>query len=165
MTRFRPCIDLHAGQVKQIVGGTLDSDNMGKLQTNFVSEKPAAHYAKLYKDNGLEGAHVIMLGPGNDEAAKQAIGAWPNGLQVGGGITDKNAAEWIEAGAEKVIVTSFLFPGGQFSQLRLDSILKVLGGDKEKLVIDLSCRRRGKGKWFVAMNKWQTITDMEVNEG
>lgn len=102
MTRFRPCIDLHAGQVKQIVGGTLDSDNMGKLQTNFVSEKPAAHYAKLYKDNGLEGAHVIMLGPGNDEAAKQAIGAWPNGLQVGGGITDKNAAEWIEAGAEKV---------------------------------------------------------------
>lgn len=102
MTRFRPCIDLHAGQVKQIVGGTLDSDNTGKLQTNFVSEKPAAHYAQLYQDNGLEGAHVIMLGPGNDEAAKQAIGAWPKGLQVGGGITDKNAAEWIEAGAEKV---------------------------------------------------------------
>ncbi|KAJ3474362.1 hypothetical protein NLG97_g9880 [Lecanicillium saksenae] len=164
MTRFRPCIDLHAGQVKQIVGGTLDSSNATKLQTNFVSEQPAAHYAQLYKDNALEGAHVIMLGPGNDEAAKQAVGAWPNGLQVGGGITDKNAAEWIEAGAEKVIVTSFLFPGGQFSQLRLDSILKVLGGDKQKLVIDLSCRRRGEGNWFVAMNKWQTITDMEVNE-
>lgn len=102
MTRFRPCIDLHAGQVKQIVGGTLDSSNATKLQTNFVSEQPAAHYAQLYKDNGLDGAHVIMLGPGNEEAAKQAIGAWPNGLQVGGGINDKNAAEWIEAGAEKV---------------------------------------------------------------
>lgn len=102
MTRFRPCIDLHAGQVKQIVGGTLDSSNAGKLQTNFVSEQPAAHYAQLYKDNDLDGAHVIMLGPGNEEAAKQAIGAWPNGLQVGGGINEKNAAEWIAAGAEKV---------------------------------------------------------------
>ncbi|EGX96779.1 phosphoribosylformimino-5-aminoimidazole carboxamide ribotide isomerase [Cordyceps militaris CM01] len=169
MTRFRPCIDLHAGQVKQIVGGTLDSSNASKLQTNFVSEQPAGHYAQLYRDNALTGAHVIMLGPGNDEAAKQAIAAWPNGLQVGGGINDKNAGEWIAAGAEKVclftqvIVTSFLFPGGQFSQIRLDSVLKVLGGDKEKLVIDLSCRRRGEGKWFVAMNKWQTITDMEVD--
>ncbi|TQV99558.1 phosphoribosylformimino-5-aminoimidazole carboxamide ribotide isomerase, variant 2 [Cordyceps javanica] len=101
MTRFRPCIDLHAGQVKQIVGGTLDSGNANKLQTNFVSEQPAAHYAQLYRDNALDGAHVIMLGPGNEEAAKQAIGAWPNGLQVGGGINDKNAGEWIAAGAEK----------------------------------------------------------------
>ncbi|KAK3180509.1 Enzyme that catalyzes the fourth step in the histidine pathway [Lecanicillium sp. MT-2017a] len=163
MTRFRPCIDLHAGQVKQIVGGTLDSTS-DSLKTNFVSEQPAAHYAHLYRDNGLEGAHVIMLGPGNEEAAKKSLQAWPGGLQVGGGINDKNAAEWIENGASKVIVTSFLFPGGQFSHLRLDSILKTLGGDKNKLVIDLSCRRRGDSTWFVAMNKWQTITDMEVNE-
>ncbi|KAL1626649.1 Enzyme that catalyzes the fourth step in the histidine pathway [Diplodia seriata] len=153
MTRFRPCIDLHAGSVKQIVGGTLtttDSD----LKTNHVSELPAAHFAKLYKDNALVGAHVIMLGPGNEEAATEAVKAWPNGLQVGGGITDANAATWVEKGADKV---------GKFSLERLQAVLKALGGDKEKLVIDLSCRRRGE-TWFVAMNKWQTITDMELNQ-
>ncbi|CEJ89391.1 Putative Phosphoribosylformimino-5-aminoimidazole carboxamide ribotide isomerase [[Torrubiella] hemipterigena] len=163
MTRFRPCIDLHSGQVKQIVGGTLDSTSSA-LKTNFVSDQPAAHYATLYKDNALEGGHVIMLGPNNDSAAKESLSAWPNGLQVGGGINEKNAARWIEAGASKVIITSFLFPGGQFSQPRLDAVLESLGGDKNKLVIDLSCRRRGQDCWFVAMNKWQTITDMEVNE-
>lgn len=101
MTRFRPCIDLHAGQVKQIVGGTLDSTTT-ELKTNFVSSHGAAYFAKLYRDNGLTGAHVIMLGPGNTEAAREALAAWPGGLQVGGGITDANAKEWIEAGAEKV---------------------------------------------------------------
>lgn len=101
MTRFRPCIDLHAGQVKQIVGGTLDSTT-SELKTNFVSPHPPAHFAKLYRDNDLTGAHVIMLGPGNSEAAREALAAWPGGLQVGGGITDANAREWIEAGAEKV---------------------------------------------------------------
>lgn len=101
MTRFRPCIDLHAGQVKQIVGGTLDSTTT-ELKTNFVSSHGAAYFAKLYRDNDLTGAHVIMLGPGNTEAAREALAAWPGGLQVGGGITDANAKEWIEAGAEKV---------------------------------------------------------------
>lgn len=101
MTRFRPCIDLHAGQVKQIVGGTLDSTS-SSLQTNHVSQYPSAYFAQLYKDNGLKGAHVIMLGPGNEDAAKEALRAWPNGLQVGGGINDKNAKFWIDAGAEKV---------------------------------------------------------------
>lgn len=162
MTRFRPCIDLHAGQVKQIVGGTLDSST-SELKTNFVSPHPPAHFARLYRDNGLTGAHVIMLGPKNDDAAREALAAWPGGLQVGGGINDRNAREWIEAGAEKVIITSFLFPEGKFSQSRLDAVLEALGGDKTKLVIDLSCRRRGEDSWFVAMNKWQTITDMEVN--
>ncbi|KAF5873769.1 putative phosphoribosylformimino-5-aminoimidazole carboxamide ribotide isomerase protein [Botrytis fragariae] len=162
MTKFRPCIDLHSGQVKQIVGGTLTTAS-SDLKTNYVSKLPAGHFAKLYKDNDLTGAHVIMLGPGNEEAAKQAVGEWKNGLQVGGGITDENAKQWIEWGAERVIITSFLFPNGKFSQERLDSVLESLGGDKEKLVIDLSCRRRDD-TWFVAMNKWQTITDMEVNE-
>ncbi|KAM6526904.1 Enzyme that catalyzes the fourth step in the histidine pathway [Fusarium solani] len=164
MTRFRPCIDLHAGQVKQIVGGTLDSSSSA-LQTNFVSQHPPAHFAQLYRDNGLSGAHVIMLGPGNEGPAKEALQAWPGGLQVGGGINDKNAKEWMDAGAEKVIITSYLFPEGRFSQARLDAVLEALGGDKSKLVIDLSCRRRGEDSWFVAMNKWQTITDMEVNQG
>lgn len=102
MTIFRPCIDLHSGQVKQIVGGTLDEKTPGALKTNFVSPHPPAHFAGLYRDNGLHGAHVIMLGPGNTGAAREALAAWPGGLQVGGGITDQNAREWIDAGAEKV---------------------------------------------------------------
>lgn len=163
MTRFRPCIDLHAGQVKQIVGGTLSNDT-AELKTNHVSLHPAGHFAKLYRDSELAGAHVIMLGPKNDEAASEALAAWPGGLQVGGGISDKNAKEWIEKGAEKVIITSYLFPDGKFSQERLNAVLQALDGDKNKLVIDLSCRRKGDDKWFVAMNKWQTITDMEVNQ-
>ncbi|KAI4603567.1 Enzyme that catalyzes the fourth step in the histidine pathway [Pestalotiopsis sp. 9143b] len=163
MTRFRPCIDLHAGQVKQIVGGTLSNDD-SELRTNHVSLHPAGYFSKLYRDNALAGAHVIMLGPKNDEAAAEALAAWPGGLQVGGGISDKNAREWIDKGAEKVIITSYLFPEGKFSQERLDAVLAALDGDKSKLVIDLSCRRKGDDKWFVAMNKWQTITDMEVNQ-
>jgi phosphoribosylformimino-5-aminoimidazole carboxamide ribotide isomerase len=103
MTRFRPCIDLHAGEVKQIVGGTLDSTSQA-LQTNYVSQHPSAYYAKLYRDNDLAGAHVIMLGPGNDQAAKEALQAWPGGLQIGGGINDGNAQKWLDAGAEKVYI-------------------------------------------------------------
>jgi phosphoribosylformimino-5-aminoimidazole carboxamide ribotide isomerase len=101
MTKFRPCIDLHAGHVKQIVGGTL-TENDSELKTNFVSEHTAGYYANLYKENGLTGAHVIMLGKGNDDAAKEALRVWPGGLQIGGGITAENAARWIEWGADKV---------------------------------------------------------------
>ncbi|PHH62159.1 hypothetical protein CDD81_7533 [Ophiocordyceps australis] len=163
MTRFRPCIDLHAGQVKQIVGGTLDSSSSA-LQTNFVSPHSAAHFASLYRDKALEGAHVIMLGGGNQEAARQALQAWPGHLQVGGGITDENAKQWLEAGASKVIVTSFLFPHARFSQSRLDAMLDAVDGDRHRLVVDLSCRRQAQGCYMVAMNKWQTVTDMEVNQ-
>lgn len=102
MTRFRPCIDLHAGSVKQIVGGTLSTTLPDSLKTNWTSEHPSAYYADLYKQHGLTGAHVIMLGPGNDEAAEQALAAWKDGMQVGGGITEKNATEWIAKGAERV---------------------------------------------------------------
>ena len=102
MTRFRPCIDLHAGQVKQIVGGTLNTGSDADLKTNYVSPHSAGYYAQLYRDHDLRGAHVIMLGPGNEEAAREALRAWPGGLQVGGGINDGNARGWIEAGAEKV---------------------------------------------------------------
>ena len=101
MTKFRPCIDLHAGSVKQIVGGTLTTTD-ADLKTNFTSKLPSSYYAKLYRDNELEGAHVIMLGPGNEEASKEACQAWPGHLQVGGGISDKNAKQWIEWGASKV---------------------------------------------------------------
>lgn len=105
-----------------------------------------------------------MLGPGNEDAAREALKAWPGKLQVGGGITDANAREWIENGAEKVIITSYLFPEGRFALPRLQKMLEALDGDTSKLVIDLSCRRRGK-TWFVAMNKWQTITEMEITQG
>lgn len=101
MTKFRPCIDLHAGAVKQIFGGTLTTTS-SDLQTNFTSEHGAAFYADLYQKHNLRGGHVIMLGPGNDEASKEALAAWPGGLQVGGGIKDTNAQYWIDAGAEKV---------------------------------------------------------------
>lgn len=107
MTIFRPCIDLHAGSVKQIVGGTLSTDPAG-LKTNFTSEHPAAYYAELYRKHDLRGGHVIMLGPDNDEAAVEALRAWPGGLQVGGGIKDGNAAAWVERGAEKVGVIFLL---------------------------------------------------------
>jgi phosphoribosylformimino-5-aminoimidazole carboxamide ribotide isomerase len=164
MTKFRPCIDLHSGQVKQIVGGTL-TEKANDLKTNFVSAHSSAHYAQEYRRHNLTGAHVIMLGPGNEEAATAAVKAWPDGLQVGGGITNENAAKWIELGASKVIITSFLFPNQRFSSARLKGIREALGEDnKHRLVIDLSCRRRGD-TWFVAMNRWQTITDFEVNEG
>ncbi|KAL8687518.1 MAG: hypothetical protein Q9218_006335 [Villophora microphyllina] len=161
MTKFRPCIDLHSGQVKQIVGGTL-STTASKLQTNHISKLPAGHFAKLYREHGLTGAHLIMLGPGNEAAAQEALAAWPGELQVGGGITADNAKLWIERGAKKVIVTSYLFPDARFSFERLRAVLEALNSSVETLVIDLSCRR-AEGRWMVAMNKWQTLTDMEVN--
>ncbi|KAF2474025.1 Phosphoribosylformimino-5-aminoimidazole carboxamide ribotide isomerase [Lindgomyces ingoldianus] len=163
MTRFRPCIDLHAGSVKQIVGGTLSDTSSASLKTNFTSEHPSSYYASLYKQHNLTGAHVIMLGPGNEDAAKKALEAWKGGLQVGGGVTEGNVREWVALGAEKVIITSYLFPSATFSPERLQSILAALDNDKEKLVIDLSCRRRG-ASWFVATNKWQTITDFELTQ-
>lgn len=104
MTRFRPCIDLHAGTVKQIVGGTLTT-SASDLLTNFTSEESPAFYAELYREHNLHGGHVIMLGPGNDDAAREALSRWPSGLQVGGGIKEVNAKQWIEAGAEKVIAS------------------------------------------------------------
>lgn len=102
-SQFRPCIDLHAGVVKQIVGGTLDlAADSADLKTNFVAELPSSHFAELYRKNGLTGGHVIKLGPKNDEAATEALKAWPGGLQVGGGINAENAQRWLDAGAEKV---------------------------------------------------------------
>jgi phosphoribosylformimino-5-aminoimidazole carboxamide ribotide isomerase len=106
MTRFRPCIDLHAGSVKQIVGGTLNITTPEVLKTNWTSEHPSAYYAGLYRQHDLAGAHVIMLGPGNDQAAQEALQAWPGGMQVGGGITETNARQWIERGADKVSMIS-----------------------------------------------------------
>lgn len=158
-TRFRPCLDLHGGVVKQIVGGTLSDDGAG-LQTNFVAEHPPAWFANRYREDGLTGGHVIKLGPGNDAAAREALAAWPGGLQIGGGITEENAAEWLAAGASHVIVTSRIFSeDGVFLPDRLEALTREAG--RERLVLDLSCRRTAEG-WTVAMNRWQTLTNLHV---
>ncbi len=160
---FRPCIDLHQGKVKQIVGGTL-SDSSGKsdLKTNFTSEKPAGWYADLYKHDRLYGGHVIMLGPGNEQAAIEALAAFPGGLQVGGGINPENALNYLRAGASHVIVTSYLFSGRVLDREKLHQISSKVGRDN--LVIDLSCRRKGSD-YFVVTDRWQTYTDAVVREG
>ena len=156
---FRPCIDLHSGKVKQIVGGTLSDDNSG-LETNFVSENPPSYFAELYKKDGLINGHVIMLGPGNNEACKDALAAYPGGLQAGGGINADNAIEFLDAGASHVIVTSYVFKDGRFNEGNLKLLLDKVG--KERLIIDLSCRIKD-GKYYVVTDRWQKFTDMEVN--
>src|SRR3954467_8733329 len=156
---FRPCIDLHEGKVKQIVGGTL-SDSPERLRTNFVSDRSAAWYAELYERDGLKGGHVIMLGPGNESEAESALRAYPGGLQIGGGITQGNAARWLDSGASHVIVTSWVFRDGQLDGDRLVQLVKAVG--KQKLVLDLSCRRRG-GDYLVMTDRWQTFTNLKVD--
>ena len=155
---FRPCIDLHEGKVKQIVGGTLGGDP-GTLRTNFVSERPASSYAELYKRDGLAGGHLIMLGPGNDEAARAGLAAYPGGLQIGGGIRLDNARGWLEAGASHLIVTSWVFRDGQLDFDRLRALVAAIG--KERLVLDLSCRRRD-GQYWVVTDRWQKFTEFKI---
>src|ERR1035438_7858734 len=156
---FRPCIDLHEGKVKQIVGGTLGDAG---LRTNFVSEKSAAWFAELYKRDGLFGGHVIQLGAGNEVEARAALAAFPGGLHLGGGVNAQNARGWLDAGASHVIVTSWVFREGRVDWTRLDELVQKIG--KEKLVLDLSCRQRGQ-KYFVVTDRWQKFTELEVNAG
>jgi phosphoribosylformimino-5-aminoimidazole carboxamide ribotide isomerase len=157
---FRPCIDLHEGKVKQIVGGTLDDEAAG-LRTNFVSERSSGYYAELYRKDGLKGGHVIMLGPGNEEAAQAALAAYPGGLQIGGGINLENAAGYLDAGASHVIVTSWVFKDGKVDWNRLVSLVNAIG--KERLVLDLSCRVR-HGEYFVVTDRWQKFTDVTLGK-
>mgnify|MGYP005993439735 CR=1 FL=1 len=156
MTKFRPCIDLHEGKVKQIVGGSLNDQG---ADTNFISDYNSAHYAKLYKDHNLTGGHVIALGPNNQEAVLDALAQWPNGLQFGGGVNVNNAADFIKAGASHVIVTSALFENNAFSFTKLEAIKNAVG--KERLILDLSCRKTATG-WNIATNRWQTVTETQI---
>lgn len=162
--KFRPCIDIHGGEVKQIVGGTLKDQDAG-LVTNFTAEKPSSHFAETYKADGLTGGHVVMLGAteANRTAALAALKAYPGGLQVGGGITIANAMEYIDAGASHVIVTSHVFHDGALDWARLAELVKAVG--KTRLVLDLSCRRApgdGPPKYKVVTDRWQKWTDLEV---
>lgn len=159
--KFRPCIDLHEGVVKQIVGSTLQDENPDTLQTNFTAEKPPSWFAKLYMKDNLTGGHIIKLGQGNDNAAKEALGSWPGGLQIGGGVTADNACEWLDAGASHVIVTSYVFSNGKIDVGRLKSLVQKVG--KKRLVLDLSCRRKGD-EYFVVTDRWQKFTEVVISE-
>jgi phosphoribosylformimino-5-aminoimidazole carboxamide ribotide isomerase len=190
--KFRPCIDLHDGQVKQIVGSTLkdvttlsatsgecmdDDENDSKNSitvrtepgaTNFSTTRPASEYAQQYRHDGLVGGHVIMLGPGNVDAAKEALAVYPRGLQIGGGISDMNCVGWLESGASHVIVTSYVFDHGQIMYDRLEKLVQLVG--KDHLVLDLSCRKKPDNvgtfeehTYFVVTNKWQTFSDFAIN--
>lgn len=147
--------------MKQIVGGTLSDSGEG-LVTNFVSPHPPEYFADRYREDGLTGGHVIMLGGGNEDAARRALAEWPGGLQIGGGIRADNAALWLEAGASHVVVTSWLFSAeGVFLPERLAALSAETG--PERLVVDLSCRRRpDSASWTVCMNRWQTWTTLDV---
>jgi phosphoribosylformimino-5-aminoimidazole carboxamide ribotide isomerase len=154
--RFRPCIDLHGGRVKQIVGSTL-SDQADVLQTNFSSDFSPSYYSSLYREDNLPGGHVIMLGPGNESAAVDALHAWPGGLQLGGGITAGNASWWLDQGASHVIVTSHVFHNGMLDEERLQNLQQQVG--RERLVLDLSCRWREDG-YYVVTDRWQKFTSL-----
>jgi phosphoribosylformimino-5-aminoimidazole carboxamide ribotide isomerase len=160
VTAFRPCIDLHQGQVKQIVGRTLRDDGPGPVE-RFVSTRDAAWYAERYREDGLRGGHVIRLGPGNDDGARAALAAWPGGLQLGGGVRDDDAEAWLEAGASHVIVTSWLFVDGKLDLARARTLARRIG--RERLVIDLSCTRADDA-WRVATDRWQTTTDVALGK-
>ncbi|MBU4230031.1 MAG: phosphoribosylformimino-5-aminoimidazole carboxamide ribotide isomerase [Proteobacteria bacterium] len=158
--KFRPCIDLHHGRVKQIVGSTLSDSQQESLTTNFASDLPASHYAAMYKHDGLFGGHVIMLGQGNETAAAEALQTFPQGLQVGGGITADNAAYWLDQGASAVIVTSSVFKDGVVHEDRLAGLVRSVG--KERLVLDLSCRKKGDA-YYIVTDRWQKFTRVTVS--
>ncbi|WP_310600652.1 phosphoribosylformimino-5-aminoimidazole carboxamide ribotide isomerase [Desulfobulbus sp.] len=157
--RFRPCIDLHQGKVKQIVGSTL-VDDPASVRTNFASDLPPSHYAAMYRRDELPGGHVIMLGPGNEAAAADALAAWPGGMQVGGGITADNALHWLEKGASHLIVTSHVFHDGVLDRERLTRLTQLVG--RKRLVLDLSCRWRQDG-YYVVTDRWQKFTTLRIS--
>lgn len=165
--RFRPCIDIHNGKVKQIVGGSL-LDKGDYAKDNFVSEKDGDYYAALYRDAGLTGGHIILLNPAGspyyEEDVRQAclaLSAYPGGLQIGGGMNDENAAFFLEQGASHIIVTSFVFRDGMINYENLKKIVKVTG--RERLVLDLSCRRRDDA-YYIVTDRWQKFTDVKLTE-
>ena len=158
--KFRPCIDLMDGRVVQIVGGSLTDDSSAPPQVNFLAERPPAFYAALYQKDGLTGGHVIALGSGNRDAALSALHSFPGGLQIGGGVTPANALEYLNAGASHVIVTSYVFSNGQVCMDRLKALAELVG--KQRLVLDLSCRKRESEFWVVT-NRWQQFTDVKIS--
>jgi phosphoribosylformimino-5-aminoimidazole carboxamide ribotide isomerase len=157
---FRPCIDLHNGKVKQIVGSSL-SDGVGEVIENFSTDKLPSEFVKLYKKDKLRGGHIIKLGDGNDEAAKEALAQWENSFHIGGAINDENAKYWLDCGASHVIVTSFVFKDGKINLFNLQKLKKAV--KKERIVLDLSCKKR-ENKYYVVTDRWQKFTDEIICE-
>lgn len=164
---FRPCIDIHNGKVKQIIGGSLKDAGDWAVE-NFVSGQDAAFFANLYKKKGIKGGHMILLNAKDSEyyeatraQAVKALREYPGNLQIGGGINAENASEFLEAGASHVIVTSYVFQDGRIHFGNLNKIKRAAG--KEHLVLDLSCRKRG-GKYYIVTDRWQRFTEEEVCE-
>ena len=165
--KFRPCIDIHNGHVVQIVGSSLRDEN-DSAQNNFVSEKDSAYYANLYKEHGLSGGHIIILNGKDSEyyeatkaEAVKALQTYKGGMQIGGGITDKNAEEYILAGASHVIVTSYVFSDGEICYNNLNRLNSAVG--REHICLDVSCRMRN-GKYYVVTDRWQKFTDVVLDE-
>ena len=158
--RFRPCIDLHQGKVKQIIGSTLSDGENDSLTVNFSSQHPPSHYASMYRQDALEGGHVIMLGPGSESAAQEALQTWPGGLQIGGGIDGDNAGKWLDYGASHIIITSWVFHNGILDQERLEQLIKKVG--RKRLVLDLSCRWLNDG-YYVVTDRWQNYTTLKIS--
>ena len=159
--KFRPCIDLHKGKVKQIVGSTLSDSNDEKTTVNFQTNKSPSFFASMYKDDNLKGGHVIMLGPGNKKAAKQALSAFPGGFHAGGGITPDNASEFLNAGASHVIITSYVFKKGQINWENLKKCVNKIG--KKQLVLDLSCILKD-GEYLITTDRWQNNTNVALSK-
>lgn len=164
--KFRPCIDIHNGQVKQIVGGSL-VDQANQADENFVADQDAAFFANLYKNKKLSGGHIILLNPATSEyyertkqQALEALKKFPGGLQVGGGITPDNAELFLKAGASHVIVTSYVFQNGQLHMDKLRELVHIIG--KEQLVLDLSCRKKEQD-YYIVTDRWQKYTDVKLN--
>lgn len=163
---FRPCIDIHNGKVKQIVGSSL-KDQGDYARENFVADHDAAYFAKLYQRDGLTGGHIILLNPrtspeyeGTRRQALLALEAYPGGMQVGGGITADNAEEFLKAGASHVIVTSYVFRNGRIVYENLEKLVRAIG--KRRLVLDLSCRLRD-GAYYIVTDRWQKFTEERVS--
>ena len=159
--KFKPCIDLHKGKVKQIVGSTFSDTNERSIVTNFKTDQPPAYFAELYKEDNLTGGHVIMLGLGNEAAAKEALSAFPLGLQIGGGITPDNAGEFLDAGASHVIVTSYVFKDGTIYWDNLKELENRVG--KNRLVLDLSCKKKDD-TYSIVTDRWQKFTDLVISK-
>lgn len=164
--RFRPCIDIHNGQIKQIVGGTL-KDLGDKAEENFVSQQDGSFFAELYKSYGLVGGHIILLNPADSpyyredmRQAELALSTYPGGLQIGGGVNADNAPMFIQMGASHVIATSYVFRDGQINYNNLKAISGAVG--REHLVLDLSCRKRD-GEYYIVTDRWQKFTDVRMN--
>ncbi len=165
--KFRPCIDIHNGKVKQIVGGSL-LDQGNQAIENFSSELSAAYYAEMYKKDGLRGGHIILLNPACSDyyeatkgQAMEALQRYPRGMQIGGGITAENAMNYIQAGASHVIVTSYVFKQGEINWDNLEKLMNAVG--KENIVLDLSCRKKDN-RYYVVTDRWQNFTNVEVDE-